>query len=61
MELSESDYSPNNESSATWMVDCIMPDFEDLDFETQSLSIEDFGAEDSEGDDDFTIFWDFDA
>jgi len=42
-----------------WMVDCIMPDFEDLDFEAQSLSIEDF--EDGEDEDELTILWDFDA
>ena len=42
-----------------WMVDCIMPDFEDLDFETEALSIEDFGNEGGD-DDELTIFWDMD-
>ena len=43
-----------------WMVDCVIPDFEDLDFETDSLSIEEFGGEEGgEGDDDdLTIYWD---
>mmetsp|Transcript_19873 Transcript_19873/g.32575 ORF Transcript_19873/g.32575 Transcript_19873/m.32575 type:complete len:215 (-) Transcript_19873:39-683(-) len=39
-----------------WMVDCIIPDFEDLDFETDALSIEEFGEGDD--DDELTIFWD---
>ena len=57
-------------TSARWLVDCISPDFEDLDFETESLlSIEDFMNDDSEdGDDDddedgeyddITIFLDY--
>lgn len=39
-----------------WMVDCIIPDFEDLDFETDALSIEEFGEGDD--DDELNIFWD---
>ncbi|KAK1741572.1 hypothetical protein QTG54_008050 [Skeletonema marinoi] len=39
-----------------WMVDCIIPDFEDLDFETDSLTIEEFGEGDD--DDELTIYWD---
>lgn len=53
-------------TSARWLVDCISPDFEDLDFETESLlSIEDFmddddGDDDEGGDyDDITIFLDY--
>jgi hypothetical protein len=43
----------NEEEEERWMVDCIIPDFEDLDFETDSLSIDEFG----EGDDDeLTIY-----
>ncbi|KAL9180829.1 hypothetical protein ACHAXT_011282 [Thalassiosira profunda] len=42
-----------------WMVDCIVPDFDDLDFETESLSIENFMEEGDDGDDDeLTIYWD---
>ena len=54
--ISESD---NDRRGKKWMVDCIMPDFDDLDFETQSLSIEDFGDEDGD-EDELTIYWDFD-
>ncbi|KAL7534208.1 hypothetical protein ACHAWF_004754 [Thalassiosira exigua] len=44
--------------SERWMVDCVVPDFDDLDFETESLSIEELGEE---GDDDeIAILWDFD-
>ena len=54
---------------ARWLVDCISPDFEDLDFEAESLSIEDFmddvyddddEDDDDEGGeyDDITIFLD---
>jgi len=46
-----------------WMVECIMPDFDDLDFETESLSIENFGGEEGDEDEDedeITIYWDFD-
>lgn len=43
-----------------WMVDCIMPDFEDLDFEAESLSIDDFDGEDDEDDGELTIYWDSD-
>ena len=54
-------------TSARWLVDCISPDFDDLDFETESLSsIEDFmddddGDDDDEGGDydDITIFLDY--
>jgi len=58
MELEEEeDTMTRNE----WMVDSIMPDFEDLDFETESLSIEDFlEEEDGDDGDDLTIYWDFD-
>ena len=47
---------------ARWMVDCIVPDFDDLDFETESLTIENFlGEGDDDGDDDeLTIYLDFD-
>ena len=41
-----------------WMVDCVIPDFEDLDFETDSLSIEEFGEGDDDDDDELTIYWD---
>lgn len=37
---------------ARWLVDCISPDFEDLDFEAESLSIENFMDEDDDDDDD---------
>lgn len=42
-----------------WMVDCIMPDFEDLDFETEQLSIVNF-MEEEDGDGDEVIYLDFD-
>ena len=50
----------NGDDNMQWMVDCVIPDFEDLDFETDSLSIEEFGGEEGEGgdDDDLTIYWD---
>ena len=46
-----------------WMVDCILPDFEDLDFETESLSIENFLDEEDldDDDDEITIYWDFEV
>ena len=47
----------NNNEMMQWMVDCVIPDFEDLDFETDSLSIEEFGGEEGD-DDDLTIYWD---
>ncbi len=64
---SSSSSSRSSTSTTRWMVDCIQPDFEDLDFETESLSIDNFleGEEDKEeGDDDdddgeLTIYWDF--
>ena len=49
-----------NDGQARWMVDCILPDFEDLDFETESLSIEQFADDDDDDDDELTIFWDMD-
>jgi len=39
-----------------WLVDCIMPDFDDLDFESKALSIDDFMDDDDE--DELTIYWD---
>lgn len=45
---------------AKWMVDCIVPDFEDLDFETESLTIENFLDEGDDGEDELTIYWNFD-
>jgi len=51
----------SSEDDPKWMVDCIMPDFEDLDFEAESLSIEAFGDEDGDDEDEVTIYWDFDA
>lgn len=48
----------NDNEMMQWMVDCVIPDFEDLDFETDSLSIEEFGGEDGGDDDDLTIYWD---
>eukprot|EP00579_Thalassiosira_antarctica_P009221 CAMPEP_0201877686 /NCGR_PEP_ID=MMETSP0902-20130614/9046_1 /ASSEMBLY_ACC=CAM_ASM_000551 /TAXON_ID=420261 /ORGANISM="Thalassiosira antarctica, Strain CCMP982" /LENGTH=274 /DNA_ID=CAMNT_0048405189 /DNA_START=105 /DNA_END=929 /DNA_ORIENTATION=+ len=66
----ENDDITNNASSSStsdggggskWMVDCIMPDFEDLDFEAESLSIDDFDGEDGDDDDgELTIYWDSD-
>lgn len=50
--------SDNKEEEERWMVDCIMPDFEDLDFETDSLSIEEFGEDGDDDDDELTIYWD---
>ena len=41
----------NSNPTGKWMVDCIIPDFDDLDFETESLSIEDFGDIDDDDDD----------
>ena len=66
----QSQQQQQSRTSARWLVDCISPDFEDLDFETESLlSIEDFMNDDSEdGDDDddedgeyddITIFLDY--
>ena len=52
--------SDNRRKEKKWMVDCIMPDFDDLDFETQALSIEDFGDESDGDEDELTIYWDFD-
>jgi hypothetical protein len=60
--------STDTDTITRWMVDCIQPDFEDLDFETEALSIENFlddtDADDEEGEDDddgdeLTIYWDF--
>ncbi|KAL7448340.1 hypothetical protein ACHAWC_000546 [Mediolabrus comicus] len=48
----------NDNEMMQWMVDCVIPDFEDLDFETDSLSIEEFGGEEGGDDDDLTIYWD---
>ena len=50
----------DNRKEKKWMVDCIMPDFDDLDFETQALSIEDFGDDGDGDEDELTIYWDFD-
>ena len=50
------DDEDEQEVGEQWMVDCIIPDFEDLDFETNSLSIEEFGEGDD--DDELTIYWD---
>jgi hypothetical protein len=57
----EEEEDSNDNEMMQWMVDCVIPDFEDLDFETDSLSIEEFGGgEGGEGgdDDDLTIYWD---
>ena len=56
----DAENSNNSNDEMQWMVDCVIPDFEDLDFETDSLSIEEFGGEEGEGgdDDDLTIYWD---
>lgn len=40
----------------TWLVDCIIPDFDDLNFSSEALSIEDFMDDDD--DDELTIYWD---
>jgi len=53
----DEDNEDNEEEEERWMVDCIIPDFEDLDFETDSLSIEEFGEE-GDDDDGLTIYWD---
>jgi hypothetical protein len=52
------DNDEDNENEERWMVDCIIPDFEDLDFETDSLSIDEFGEGDDDDDDELTIYWD---
>lgn len=44
------------EDTQKWLVDCIMPDFDDLDFESKALSIDDFMDDDDE--DELTIYWD---
>ena len=44
------------EDTEKWLVDCIMPDFDDLDFESKALSIDDFMDDDDE--DELTIYWD---
>mmetsp|Transcript_26162 Transcript_26162/g.45542 ORF Transcript_26162/g.45542 Transcript_26162/m.45542 type:complete len:93 (-) Transcript_26162:50-328(-) len=50
----------NDGGGRKWMVDCIMPDFEDLDFEMESLSIDDFDGKDGDDGDELTIYWDSD-
>eukprot|EP00581_Thalassiosira_minuscula_P015954 CAMPEP_0183721952 /NCGR_PEP_ID=MMETSP0737-20130205/14052_1 /TAXON_ID=385413 /ORGANISM="Thalassiosira miniscula, Strain CCMP1093" /LENGTH=274 /DNA_ID=CAMNT_0025952023 /DNA_START=95 /DNA_END=919 /DNA_ORIENTATION=- len=61
--INDTTTTKNDNDSSKWMVDCIMPDFEDLDFETESLSIEQFGGGGGEedNDDELTIYWDFDG
>jgi hypothetical protein len=54
----EEEEDSNDNEMMQWMVDCVIPDFEDLDFETDSLSIEEFGGEEGGDDDDLTIYWD---
>jgi hypothetical protein len=69
-DTTQSQQQQQSRTSARWLVDCISPDFEDLDFETESLlSIEDFmnddgddGDDDDDEDgeyDDITIFLDY--
>ena len=48
----------NSNPTGRWKVDCIIPDFDDLDFETESLSIEDFGDIDDDDGDSLTIYLD---
>lgn len=52
------------DGGAGWRVDCVMPDFDDLEFEAEALSLEEFGEEfdeDDDGDDELSIFWDFEV
>ena len=51
--------SDGKEEETMWRVDCVIPDFEDLDFETESLSIKDFDDDDGD-EDELTIYWDMD-
>ncbi|KAL3793213.1 hypothetical protein HJC23_000755 [Cyclotella cryptica] len=51
----------DNDVEGEWRVDCVMPDFEDLDFEAESLA-QYLGDEEEEDDDDFdgmTFYLDF--
>jgi len=50
----------SGENRGEWRVDCVVPDFEDLEFETEVLSIEDFGmGDDDDDDDEDMIYLDF--
>ena len=58
-----SEVDDGDDGAPRWMVDCVMPDFEDLDFEAESLSIEKFGegGDDDSDEGELTIYWDFEA
>ncbi|KAL7469986.1 hypothetical protein ACHAXS_010242 [Conticribra weissflogii] len=50
----------STENRGEWRVDCVVPDFEDLEFEAEVMSIEDFGmGDDDDDDDEDTIYLDF--
>ena len=62
-ELSKQDLEEGEEvgvvgkgGAGEWVVDCVMPDFDDLEFETESLSIQEFDDDDDDGE--VTFFWD---
>jgi hypothetical protein len=56
----EDDDLNDDEAEGEWKVDCIMPDFDDLDFEAESLAQDLSDNEDDEDEEDgFTFFMDF--